>query len=526
MRRASWGAVALVTALAWGGDAQAQNFSELGQDLTPAKASTVDLSGMLRLRGDMLYNLDLDHGLTPSGKPLYPVPIADPKGQTLRHADIRLRTDVSAYAPYGTVRVNARIDVLDNLSLGSTPNGVPVTTTSQLPPSQATFRVKRAYGEALTPFGVIVAGRMGSSWGTGMATNGGDCDDCDSGDSADRIAFVTSQFNHYLALAYDVAWMGPETRRVVPTRGLDLDPSDDVRGVTFAILRQRDPIALLRRRKADKYTFDYGAFYAYRWQDNDVPTTYLATATPEPLQASQVMRRGFSASALNGWARLLGPALRLEAEVSVLRAYIEEASLIPGVRYDQAFTSLQYGGVIETEVGAPESRLSGGLNFGFASGDPAYGFGAALGPNDGPAQPGDLNGAQANPPYDRAVDNFQFHPDYRVDQILFREIIGTVTDAIYVRPHVRVRLWGGAPGELTLKASAVASWAVYASSTPGSKTPLGVELDPSLLYASRDGFRMALHYGVFFPGAGFDNLDTGRSSRPAQVLRARVIYGF
>ena len=52
---------------------------------------------------------------------------------------------------------------------------------------------------------------------------------------------------------------------------------------------------------------------------------------------------------------------------------------------------------------------------------------------------GQLDGPQANLPRDHTVDNFRFHPDYHIDQILFREIIGTVTDAIYVRPHVRAR---------------------------------------------------------------------------------------
>ena len=49
--------------------------------------------------------------------------------------------------------------------------------------------------------------------------------------------------------------------------------------------------------------------------------------------------------------------------------------------------------------------------------------------------PGQFDGPQANLPRDRTVDNFRFHPDYHIDQILFREIIGTITDAIYIRPH-------------------------------------------------------------------------------------------
>ena len=41
-----------------------------------------------------------------------------------------------------------------------------------------------------------------------------------------------------------------------------------------------------------------------------------------------------------------------------------------------------------------------------------------------------------------------FTPDYFIDRILFREIIGTVTGAVYVRPHARVDVMRVAPGVL------------------------------------------------------------------------------
>jgi hypothetical protein len=34
---------------------------------------------------------------------------------------------------------------------------------------------------------------------------------------------------------------------------------------------------------------------------------------------------------------------------------------------------------------------------------------------------------------DHKITNFRFDPDYRVDMLLFREIIGTVTDALYFK---------------------------------------------------------------------------------------------
>ena len=509
------------------GSASAQDFSEYGKGLTLDRDSQVDVHGFLRLRGEWLHNLDLDHGLTPSGRPLYPVPVADPRAQSLTAADIRLRTDLSMYAPFGSMRVNVRLDALDNLALGSTPQGTPVTTASQLPPTDSAIHVERVYGEALTPFGVIAAGRMGNTWGLGMLANGGDCLSCDSGDTADRVALVTSQFDHFIALAYDIAWSGPFVPRKVPTRVVDVDPSDDVSTVTAAILRRRDAVTLERRMRAERATFDYGALFSFRWQENDFPLTYLPTTRPVDLEARQVIQRDFRAQAFDVWCRLSGRAFRIEAEAAVLRSRIEEASLIPGVRYGEPITALQWGGALQTEFGEPwGGDYAVGVDAGVASGDAAYGFGATPGPGATPAEQGDLDGVQIDPPYDTALDNFRFHPDYRIDQILFREIIGTVTDAFYLRPHMRWRLWNAAPGSLTLITSGVFSSALFASSTPGASEPLGVEIDPSLRYTSRDGFDVRLDYALLIPLSGLDNLRQGIGAKSAQLLRLRLIYGF
>ncbi len=509
--------------------AQGNSFADLGSGLAPDQDAAVDVTGALRLRAASLYNLDLDRGLDPSGRPLFPTPITDPNSQLVTHADMRLRTDVSLYAPFGASRVTARIDVLDNVTLGSNANLTPVTTTSQLSPDRRAFQIKRAYGEALTPFGVVAAGRMGNTWGLGILANGGDCPDCDSGDAADRLAFVSTAFDHFVAVAYDIAWVGRTADRRVDTRELNLDPGDDVQSITFAALRYRDDDALVRRMKADRLTFDYGVSYSFRWQTDDIPVDYIGAGGQPQLDEGQVVRRDFSASVLDGWARLVGPTMRIEAEVAYLRAYIGEGSVIPGVRYGLPLTSDQWGAALESDFGAPTDWFSAGLDMGIASGDAAYGFGVDTGGIDleqPQPQPGDLDGPQANPPYDRRVDNFRFNPDYRVDKIMFREIIGTVTDAVYVRPHMRVDLWKAAPGRLRFDAAAIYAQALYSTSTPGGEAPLGLEIDPSLEYVSRDGFGATLDYAVLFPLAGFDNVADGLPAQPAQLLRLRLTYGF
>ena len=83
---------------------------------SPPESTSVELHGYFRSRGEMLYNLDLDHGLTPSGAPLFPVPPGDPKAQALTGANMRLRTDLRFRAPATGLSVYLRTDVLDNIS--------------------------------------------------------------------------------------------------------------------------------------------------------------------------------------------------------------------------------------------------------------------------------------------------------------------------------------------------------------------------------------------------------------------------
>ena len=519
MRQLALLAVSFLIALP--GTARATGFTDIGEDIARHEEFALELHGLFRFRAELLHNLDLDRGPTTSGAPIFPVPLSDATAQTLTHADMRLRSDVALYAPGGGVAIKMRLDFLDNLAAGSLPEGVPSVTTSQRSPD-APIHVERAYGEVLTPVGLIAAGRMGSHWGLGMLANGGDCLDCDSGDSADRVAFLTPVLGHVWAVAYDFSATGPFVDRRAPGRVVSLDPADDVHGVTVAVLDFRTDVARERRRRAGRASIEYGAYVSHRWQDRDVPLSYLPIADDVELGPAQSVSRGFTATAFDVWGRLTLPSFRAELEAAVLVAEIDQASLLPGTRLRDPVRSFQWGAALETELGAPADAFGAGIDAGIASGDPAPGFGAFPGTLDDPPAPGDLDGPQATAGRDHRVDNFRFHPDYHVDRILFREIVGTVTDAVYVRPHARLVVWKNAAGELATQLAAVASFAMEPASTPGGESPLGVEIDPTIAYRSHDGFHVALEYAVLFPLGGFQNETLDLSPRPAQLLRARL----
>ncbi|MEO8700617.1 MAG: alpha/beta fold hydrolase [Kofleriaceae bacterium] len=498
----------------------------LGIELTPRlyaaprDKTEVVIHGALRVRDAQLYNLDLDRGLDARGQPVFPVPLGG--GQRIDSLDLRARTDLAFYARGVGVAVKARIDWLDNVALGGDPdlgNGSPATSSGQRPTAVV---IKRAWGEALTPFGTLAIGRMGAHFGLGINAHGGDCEDCDGGNAADRAAFVAPIAGHLLAFAYDIAASGPFTQSRDGTRALALEPTDRAAGPTVAVLKIHSPAALARRADAGLASIEYGLYVTRRTQDRDVPASYLPTATTTALSSNDLVARGFSTTVTGGWLRATNRAFRLEAELVYAHANLEQPSLIPGAEITTPVTSDQLGLAIESDVTLGRGKL--GIDGGYASGDSAPGFGAFPKFGDAAPQPGSFDGAQANPPGDTTVDNFRFHPDYHIDQILFREIIGTITDAVYLRPHARIGLLAAGPGRLEFGAALVASWAVEAASTPSGQKALGIELDPELRYATADGFAATLTYGVLFPGAAFDS--TNLEARPAQALRARVAFAF
>ncbi len=496
----------------------------LGAELTPRQFTSprdkteIVIRGLARVRETGLFNLDLDRGLDSTGQPLFPVPLDG--GQKLDSGDIRIRTDVAIYARGVGVAIKGRIDWLDNVALGGDPdlaNGSPATASGQRP---SVAVVKRGWAEALTPLGTIAAGRMGTQFGLGIAANSGDCLECDRGDAADRIAFVTPIAGHLWAVAWDVASRTPFTTSKDGSRPIALEPMTSAGGVTAGFYKLHTPTTLARRQDAGRASLEYAAYLSLRSQDRDVPASYLPTAAPRAgFTADDLVARGFSALATGGWLRLTGQRFRVEAEVAYAQANIDQPSLIPGVELTQAASSRQLGMALESSFLVGPANL--GFDAGFASGDDAPGFGAFPQAGDTAPAAGALDGPQASFPGDTTVDNYRFHPDYKIDQILFRQIIGTVTDAVYLRPHAHVTLVEAGESRIELGGALVASWANQATSTPGNASYLGVELDPELRYVAY-GFIAGLHYGLFLPGPAFDS--TTLDARPAQSLRLQLSY--
>ena len=496
----------------------------------------VTLDGYFRARGALLVDHDLDRGPTPTtGEPIFPLPLGG--GEVLGSVDGRLRLDVGIRV--GEVaRARVRIDALDGLVLGSTPEGFPPTrwaqtpwaSLRQAPPSTGfnaftdSIRVKEAYGEVFLPVGLLAFGRMElPTWGLGMVSGPDETIDDDWSDPVDRIAFATSVVDHLFAVAFDINAVGPTSATSAGTlhggpQALDLELGDNLFSLTTSFGRFHDDAAVRRRRAADKATFSWGVYGSYRWQNAEFPAYHLAGIAGEDATYTldDAVQRRLKAGLVDGWLRLHAGPIRAEVEVAYGHASIEDPSLTPAVSLP-SITADQIGVVFDLE-GRPIEPLSLEIELGLASGDDAPGIGVAPPLGQATSAAGDLDGPQFDLRDDTTVNNFRFHPGYRVDLIFWRSIVGAVSDAFYVRPQLQVR-----PMEtLEIGLSGVVSAAMKPESTPGDDRLYGGEVDLRLDWHPVPGFRAIMEYGVFFPGGGLDNPDLGVSATPAQALRATL----
>ena len=149
-----------------------------------------------------------------------------------------------------------------------------------------------------------------------------------------------------------------------------------------------------------------------------------------------------------------------------------------------------------------------------------------------------LGGLDAQLTRDRTFSTFRFHPDYRIDLILWRNILQRIQAAYYFHPSVEYDFIRDPSGQRA-GGGVQAIWtrATEFVQTPGHDADLGIELNGSLYFQAKDGvindtpdtmggFYSALQYGVLFPldGMGYqqreaENLPGDNNPRAAQVLR-------
>jgi uncharacterized protein (TIGR04551 family) len=502
------------------------------------------------------------------------------KNKTQAGANMRFRLNPELHIS-DNLRVMSQIDLLDNLVLGSTPEGYanePSDTggyavinrtgytplgafdTTQNPPTAGqnsyrdSIRVKRVWAEYMTPVGQLRFGRMPSQWGLGILANAGDGPDDDYQSTSDRIMFVSGikSLDIYFAGAWDFVNEGPtsDTLKLPGAQPYDMGQLDDVDQYVFVAMRRKNPELTKLALAQGQLVLNGGAYVVHRRQilANDqfggCGANANALGCSQETVGSGYVRRGATAWIPDLWIQLLYKKFRFELEAVTIRGTVENTEVTPqqtnylNANGENGWKIRQYGIAAEIEQKLVEDRLKLQLMTGWASGDPDTQ--RADGTNN--LSPG-LNGLQPQGG-DRTISTFRFHPNYKVDLILNRNLLTRVQGVYYFRPSVEYdfvreangqRFGGGFAGIWTRASQFV--------QTPGHKRDLGIELDLSLYYQSKDGslndnnekaggFYTMLQYGVLFPmgGLGYqeeeqrriqeDLRDSGATdTTTAQILR-------
>lgn len=508
------------------------------------KLELVTFDGYLRVRPDLFNKFDMGRGTDPSGYSMFPHSPVSAADRTQAGVNMRFRLEPTINVSE-EVRIRAQIDALDNLVWGSTPdyaysrnqsNGYwydrnqfslfsmsQTTQRSGVNSLQDSVAFKRVWGEVSTPIGILRFGRMGTHWGLGMLYNDGNAIDNNYGDTVDRVSFTVEPFAGFFItpmIDLDVTGLiSPRTQE--GGQPFDLSNRDNVTSYIIAIQR-RDTEQERRQKIATGQTvFNYGLHFSYRNQRFD-----SANTLSQPFNNSVADGVGLGVASSNYdmvlrrsdlfipdlWAKIERKEFRIEAEFAAVLGSINGRQLLAnGDGKDQRLDVWQFGAVLQGEGKAFNGDLEVGGEIGFASGDKAPGFGnyprrngggrdyTVLGDIDGPQYKCDAAGCS-----DRTINNFRFNRDFQTDMILFRELLGGVTDSIYFKLKGKYRITQG----LEVFASALYARAIFLTSVPGAlytdSTPdLGVELNGGVRYETEDGFYAQLQYGVLFPLPGF-----------------------
>src|SRR5262249_27999444 len=142
------------------------------------------------------------------------------------------------------------------------------------------------------------------------------------------------------------------------------------------------------------------------------------------------------------WGQLLWGKLRVEFEAAAVLGHIQDpnqggtGSVLPGANLGV----MQWGATLDGEFRLFDDKLGIYFNAGFGGGDAGTlhdGVGAAA--DTVTRSPASSGGN---------ISTFRFHPNYRVDLILWRSILRQVSGAYYFRPGVSYDFIHGPFGQL------------------------------------------------------------------------------
>ncbi len=506
------------------------------------------------------------------------------RNKTQAGANLRFRLDPELHIS-DNLRVISQIDLLDNVVLGSTPSGYAfqpaagggyqttspngyyyngvlddtiVSPNSGVNSLQNSVQVKRVWAEYATPVGTLRFGRMPDHFGLGIVHNAGDGYDDDFQTTIDRLQFITAI--KPLDLYVGGSWDFPNEGAIIPAslpggQPYDASQLDDVNQWSLLIMRKQSPELVKTALSHDQLVLNGGLYLTLRKQllADDPPTSGTSANVPDqsspqaaassiattPTGTSFFSRRNATIWLPDLWVQLRYRKFRFEAEgAAVLGSEDSDQNGIESKTFTIPDNNLarkfrQFGFATELEQKLVEDKLRLEFQFGWASGDSS-----AFNPDSTNNLVPAANQTEIN---SDTISTFRFNPAYRVDLILFRNLLQRVQGTYYFKPSVEYDFMRKPSGQrLGGGAGVVWSRASEFVQAPGHARDLGVELDGRLYFQSKDGglndhpdkmggFYAMLEYGVLFPLAGLDYLPAQKtalqgagqssSTSAAQIMR-------
>ncbi len=431
----------------------------------------------------------------------------------------------------------ATFDVMDNIVLGSTPDFSPnrpdtpinVFSGSQSPTFQDSIRVKELYGEWKLLGIPLRFGRMKSHWGLGILANGGDKWDDDYGDYNDRVMAALQLYGIYFFGGYDIVSSGPTFKQNDQPFGqaYDLTETDDVQQGFFGIFSrpvQADEILARRERlvKHRKPAFDWGLYTVYRKQQLDLTVDSLLDDTAQ-YDTLGLQKRDAWAVIPDLWLRFeyrpsYTQKIHLELEATFIYGKIGKVLNEPNDAEEPERTITSWGVAFEGDY--TTGGLTIGLDGGAASGDD----GEFLTVND-------RSNFEQDGVKNKTLNQFKFDRNYHVDQILFREVIGAVTNAWYAKPYIQYDLFDSPDGAIGGRLDILVAGAMEKDAYPGDEMFLGTEFDAKIFVEDTNKFYADLSFGLFIPGKAFDlkegfigaTSDQAKSADIAWTLQTHIV---
>lgn len=561
-----------------------------------APSSTLTLHGYFRVRGELQDHFYLGHAYGGDGlsRPIEPFvnfvpvehrsaaagmstgyPVAGVAGgcgatvisgstttnncdqRSLSFANMRLRL-MPTLNLGDDIRIHTWFDVFDNVILGSTPEawsgGVrsPFTPlniygSSMAVPSQGqnwftnSIVARRVWAEVRNrSLGELRFGRMGFHWGLGMVANAGDNLDGDYSTDVDRVMAITKLAGIYLMAAYDFAGSGFSSRyrllanangpATLVDGAVPYDPSqlDNISQLFFAAARRSTPEEQSAALARGDFVLNGGAFLLYRNQFfSGEGSNYDVNASGTP----SFIRRRAEIWLPDLWGQLLWGKLRVEAEFAAVLGHIQNTDIVgmspASTGAPQNLGLMQFGATLDAEYRLLDDKLGIYFNTGYATGDAGT-------LNDGVGASADTVTRSPVSPGGN-ISTFRFHPNYRIDLILWRTILRQVSGAYYFRPGVSYDFIHGPFGQLLGgRVDAVYSRASVPVQTWGNSPDLGIEFDASVYYRSEDGpelldgFYAIVQYGLLIPMQGLGwlpNEVTPANPSLSNAQTVRIILG-